>query len=210
MLLLHTLSRLTFSDQEWKPLLAGFLLHYAAVIGFKPRLVHCVGCGRHLTEGEQVYFDLAEGGLCCEACHGKGTVPLAAEQARWMRQSLLGGLTESLVVFVPAGLILSLDAWTIAALVLARWSFTLVYNADTVAEMRLFGGVSSKFLTMLFYLLLMLLIALPGAAAALALFALGHCDALCYAALALLNAPMSLLVLFLCRNMLQCAELNDA
>ena len=91
MLLLHTLSRLTFSDQEWKPLLAGFLLHYAAVIGFKPRLVHCVGCGRHLTEGEQVYFDLAEGGLCCEACHGKGTVPLAAEQARWMRQSLLGG-----------------------------------------------------------------------------------------------------------------------
>lgn len=38
MLLLHTLSRLTFSDQEWKPLLAGFLLHYAAVIGFKPRL----------------------------------------------------------------------------------------------------------------------------------------------------------------------------
>lgn len=82
MLLLHTLSRLTFSDQEWKPLLAGFLLHYAAVIGFKPRLVHCVGCGRHLTEGEQVYFDLAEGGLCCEACHGKGTVPLAAGQAR--------------------------------------------------------------------------------------------------------------------------------
>ena len=127
-----------------------------------------------------------------------------------LRQSLLGGLTESLVVFVPAGLLLSLDAWTIAALVLARWSFTLVYNADTVAEMRLFGGVSSKFLTMLFYLLLMLLIALPGAAAALALFALGHCEALCYAALALLNAPMSLLVLFLCRNMLQCAELNDA
>ena len=29
MLLLHTLSRLTFSDQEWKPLLAGFLLHFS-------------------------------------------------------------------------------------------------------------------------------------------------------------------------------------
>ena len=57
--------------------------------------------------------------------------------------------------------------------VLARWSFTLVYNADTVAEMRLFGGVSSKALTMLFYLLLMLLIALPGMAAAIALAALG-------------------------------------
>ena len=73
-----------------------------------------------------------------------------------LRQSVAGGLAESVVVFVPAGLILGLDAWTIAALVFARWSFTLVYNADTVAEMRLFGGVSSKFLTMVFYLLLML------------------------------------------------------
>ena len=84
-----------------------------------------------------------------------------------------------------------------------------MYNADTVAEMRLFGGVSSKALTMLFYLLLMLLIALPGMAAAIALAALGYAEALCYAALALLNAPMALLALFLCRNMLSCAELNE-
>ena len=28
MLLVHTLSRLAFSDQPWKPLLAGFLLHF--------------------------------------------------------------------------------------------------------------------------------------------------------------------------------------
>lgn len=126
-----------------------------------------------------------------------------------LRQSVMNGLLESLVVFVPSGLILGLDAWTIAALVLARWSFTLVYNADTVAEMRLFGGVSSKALTMLFYLLLMLLIALPGMAAAIALAALGYAEALCYAALALLNAPMALLALFLCRDMLSCAELNE-
>ena len=125
-----------------------------------------------------------------------------------LRQSVAGGLAESVVVFVPAGLILGLDAGMIAALVFARWSFTLVYNADTVAEMRLFGGVSSKFLTMVFYLLLMLLIALPGMAAAIALGALGYAEALCYAALGLLNIPMSLLALFLCRDMLQCAELN--
>ena len=126
-----------------------------------------------------------------------------------LRQSVMNGFWESLVVFVPAGLILGLDLWTIAALVLARWSFTLVYNADTVAEMRLFGGVSSKFLTMFFYVLLMLLIALPGAAAAIALGAMGYPEALCYAALAVLNVPMALLALFLCRNMLQCAELNE-
>lgn len=91
MLLLHTLSRLTFSDQEWKPLLAGFLLHYAACGGTKPRLNHCVHCGRRLTEAEQVYFDLTEGGLCCRACHTQGQTAVAAAQARWMREALESG-----------------------------------------------------------------------------------------------------------------------
>ena len=51
MLLLHTLSRLTFSDQEWKPLLAGFLLHFSACEGFKPRLNHCVFGGKRMEKG---------------------------------------------------------------------------------------------------------------------------------------------------------------
>ena len=50
MLLLHTLSRLAFSDQPWKPLLSGFLLHFSACQGFKPRLNHCVLCGKSLGE----------------------------------------------------------------------------------------------------------------------------------------------------------------
>lgn len=91
MLLLHTLSRLTFSDQEWKPLLAGFLLHYAACEGTKPRLNHCVRCQRRLEDGEQVYFDLTEGGLCCQGCHTKEQTALADAQARWLRQALQGG-----------------------------------------------------------------------------------------------------------------------
>ena len=50
MLLLHTLSRLAFSDQPWKPLLSGFLLHFSACQGFKPRLNHCCLCGKPLAE----------------------------------------------------------------------------------------------------------------------------------------------------------------
>ena len=68
MLLLHTLSRLAFSDQPWRPLLAGFLLHFAACEGFKPRLNHCVLCGKKLEEAEPCAFDQEEGGLCCAAC----------------------------------------------------------------------------------------------------------------------------------------------
>ena len=94
MLLLHTLSRLTFSDQEWKPLLAGFLLHYAACEGFKPRLNHCVACQKRLAPEEQTYFDLAEGGLVCRACRQPGQTPVAAEQARWMRAKLLSGASS--------------------------------------------------------------------------------------------------------------------
>lgn len=91
MLLLHTLSRLTFSDQEWKPLLAGFLLHYAACQGTKPRLNHCVQCFKRLTDAEQVYFDQAEGGLCCHDCHTQGQTAVAVAQARWMRHALQTG-----------------------------------------------------------------------------------------------------------------------
>jgi len=91
MLLLHTLSRLTFSDQEWKPLLAGFLLHYAACQGTKPRLNHCIVCEKRLEESEPVYFDRVEGGLCCHACHTQGQTAVAAAQARWMRQALQSG-----------------------------------------------------------------------------------------------------------------------
>ena len=101
MLLLHTLSRLAFSDQPWRPLLAGFLLHFAACEGFKPRLNHCVLCGKRMGEEGPFFFDLEEGGLCCGDCHErreaqaapgeKKQEPLTAGQVRWMRHALESG-----------------------------------------------------------------------------------------------------------------------
>lgn len=92
MLLLHTLSRLAFSDQEWKPLLAGFLLHFSVCEGFKPRLNHCVFCGKPVTETEPVFFDPENGGICCGACRKSRTQePLSAAQLRWMRAALNTG-----------------------------------------------------------------------------------------------------------------------
>ncbi len=91
MLLLHTLSRLTFTDQPWKPLVAGFLLHLSASEGFKPRLQHCVHCGRRLEEGESTWFDHNEGGLTCRACRLQTHTPVSAAQVRWMRAMLSAG-----------------------------------------------------------------------------------------------------------------------
>ena len=91
MLLLHTLSRLAFSDQPWKPLLSGFLLHFSACQGFKPRLNHCVLCGKRLEE-PPFFFDAEEGGLCCGDCRRSRTqVPVSPEQVRWMRNALTVG-----------------------------------------------------------------------------------------------------------------------
>ena len=91
MLLLHTLSRLTFYDQEPKPLLAGFLLHFAACQGFRPRLEHCVICGKKMEEGP-FFFDREEGGLCCENCRTAGIQePLTPAQVRWMRMAIRSG-----------------------------------------------------------------------------------------------------------------------
>ena len=99
MLLLHTLSRLTFTDQPWRPLLAGFLLHFAACEGFKPRLNHCIFCEKRLEDEGPFFFDFQEGGLCCGECHEgrkrtsrpgeRELVPLA--QVRWMRRMLKSG-----------------------------------------------------------------------------------------------------------------------
>ena len=92
MLLLHTLSRLAFSSQEWKPLLAGFLLHFSACQGFRPRLRHCVHCGREAEGISPYFFDIQEGGLCCSRCAaGRKLYPLAPAQLRWMQEAMTAG-----------------------------------------------------------------------------------------------------------------------
>lgn len=91
MLLLHTLARLTYYDQPWQPLLAGFLLHLSACEGFMPRLDSCVHCDKPLAEGENIWFDPVGGGVVCKACRLQAHTPLAQEQLRWMRRMIRCG-----------------------------------------------------------------------------------------------------------------------
>ncbi len=91
MLLLHTLSRLTFTDQPWRPLVSGFLLHLTDCEGFRPRLSHCVRCGQMIPESASTWFDVDEGGVICKDCHLHGHIPLSAAQRAWMRTMLRQG-----------------------------------------------------------------------------------------------------------------------
>ena len=107
MLLLHTLSRLTFTDQPWRPLLTGFLTHYTACEGFRPRLKHCVRCGRRLEDQETVWFDLREGGVVCEACRGAGMPILPRGQRQWLEMALTHGSAawvDTPEMYAPLGL----------------------------------------------------------------------------------------------------------
>ena len=85
MLLLHTLSRLTFSDQPWPPLLTGFLAHFAQVEGFRPRLRHCARCGRRLPADQPCFwFDHTGGGAVCPDCRKPGDPPVTPAQLAWL------------------------------------------------------------------------------------------------------------------------------
>jgi len=91
-LLLKGLYHLTYCQDE--PALAvtnAFLLQYAAEIGYRPRMNHCVRCGESIAPGLGARLDIEAGGLCCAACMGGGQFLLTAKQVDWMRKVLESG-----------------------------------------------------------------------------------------------------------------------
>lgn len=91
-LLIKTLHCLCYGQQDDRALLSLFLLHYANLIGYKPRLMHCVHCGQRLSPETAKYFDLSAGGLVCQECEKtKSSVLLSPGQSQWLQQALHTG-----------------------------------------------------------------------------------------------------------------------
>lgn len=116
-------------------------------------------------------------------------------------------LLDALVVFVPVGLILALPPVELVLVIVARLSFSAVYLAADIAVERIWGGSVSKVLVMLLYMALALAIMAPGVILAV-VTAIGSSSPAAFAAMSLVNFAMSLLVCFLCRNLLQHVELS--
>ncbi len=129
-----------------------------------------------------------------------------------MKETLLSDIIEAVVIFVPAGLLVGADAPGILLCIVARLSFSLLFTAGNILVERVFGSVSSKMLVMFFYFLALLVMALPGVILGAFLMAVLP-EALGLAGLFLgisaLNVPLAVLVMYLCRNLLQYAELNN-
>ena len=85
--------------------------------------------------------------------------------------------------------------------------------AGNILVERVFGTVSSKVLVFFFYFTALIILALPGIIVAVVLTSLGitviSATATMLLAMAFCNVPIALLVLYLCRNILQYAELNN-
>lgn len=129
-----------------------------------------------------------------------------------MKETLLSDVWEAVIIFVPAGLLVGADAMAIALCVVARLSFALLFTAGNILVERVFGTVSSKMLVLFFYFLALVVLAAPGIILGVVLMtvlpeAVGLLGL--FLGMVVLNVPIAVLVMYLCRNLLQYAELNN-
>lgn len=96
-LLARSLSRLAYTEKAPQAVAAAFLLHFSAVSGWRPRLSHCVRCGKRLEDQEIRLLDIENGGLLCGACASPliPAQPVTAAQVRWMRDVLQVGIDKT-------------------------------------------------------------------------------------------------------------------
>ena len=95
-LLLKGLYHLAYLPDE-PPLgvVTAFLMLYACLLGYRPRLNHCVRCRAPLNPAAGGWFDIEGGGLCCEDCHRATQVWLPADDLQWLRALRGAELPES-------------------------------------------------------------------------------------------------------------------
>lgn len=126
-----------------------------------------------------------------------------------IEESLINDTIEATFLFVIIGLILQASPVEIVLCIVARVTFSLLFTAGNVLVERVFGMVSSKILIMVFYFLALLLMAAPGLVLGIVLLVALDNIFWLFLGMAVANVLVSLLVLFLCRNLLQYAELNN-
>ncbi len=130
-----------------------------------------------------------------------------------MREALPGAVTEAVLIFVPAGLIMEAPMTAVAAFIVARVAAAALINAGNLLVERLFSSIDSKALSLMLYFVVVIAVFVPPVAAGLVVGGLlatpammETSGALVFAIVAVLEAA---LLAFLCRDTLEVAELNN-
>ena len=96
-LLTRSLSRLAYKNMEPRSVTGAYLLLLAALEGWRPRLSHCVLCGRKCEPDDLKLFSAAEGGIVCRSCPAPlaGGIPVSRREILWMKDVLLVGVEKT-------------------------------------------------------------------------------------------------------------------
>ncbi len=125
-------------------------------------------------------------------------------------ETLLADCVEAVFLFVPIGLILNIGPIETVLCIIARISFALLFTSGNMLVERVFGTVRSKGLILFFYIISLMILAAPGIVLGVLLLSLELLPGFIGMLLGIIaaNVPVALLVMFLCRNVLQYTEIN--
>lgn len=106
-LLTRSLSRLAYSPLDARAVTAAYLLHFAALAGYKPRLEHCAVCGEPILQGQAAWLSPTAGGLVCRSCRGhqSDARQIEPEAVLWLRSILKVGIEKTKPEISPVPLV---------------------------------------------------------------------------------------------------------
>ncbi len=117
---------------------------------------------------------------------------------------------ESAVCFAPLIILGSCSVTEGIAMAVARFAFGLLFIGVNLILQRLAGDSEKKFFTVMIYFLLTVVFSLPAAAVGVITgMAFPFNPEIMYIFMAILNSGISLLLIFLCRNVLEYSEYNN-
>ncbi|MBQ3107457.1 MAG: hypothetical protein IJC68_02455, partial [Firmicutes bacterium] len=128
-----------------------------------------------------------------------------------LSESFLKQAVDSVVVMTVIGLILQLNVQQILICIVTRYGFGLVLLGANIFAERVLGGIQSKSLILTLYLIMMMLVAVPGMVLAFVLAEVVPEVGLYGGMLVSVvwNVICAFLMLFFCRNVLQNPEMNQ-
>ena len=119
-------------------------------------------------------------------------------------------MAESIVCFLPLYFILKLNITEVFAMVIARISFGFLFIGINLILQRFTGSSDKKFIVITVYFLLIAVFSAPSIAAAVIMnMYLPFYMEFTYLAMAVVNVPVSLIILLCCRNILEYADYNN-
>lgn len=123
-----------------------------------------------------------------------------------LRESIGPFAAEAVITFVPFIFLVGCSLSEVLGMIAAKVSFSVLFVGVNLILQRFFGNGGNKALVIMLYFMLGLLFSVPSAAVLIVLMPYGFVS---FFAAAAVNAVLSLIVLFLSRNVLEVAEYNN-